>query len=423
MNLSDLLLSFVVRASERTSTAGGTRLTQIQSVHRPLQTWIEQQCRRLSGRMPSKVLARELDDAQVLPILRACLDRCFDGVESVHVNANTGTCLQLRSVQEISGFYRLRYVLLSVCGPGSFSEVEGDELAVIFVLSRLSDAALSDAQFSLAIDHPPESSRQAMHWMAVLLRSVLPETARNLELLARDMPEAARCGFYALPAAAANLHNSLRAGDGDFVRPAPTALYEAWCSSEAGHAVMAVVAAYLMRCYLCAQRLERQLLSFEPTSDWDAESRLLLLARARHLAFTRFALIKNRAVIGTPVLMFYVNVMRRLRLRMFSTELGQLLEHRSSVLEGRNAYLDSTRLRTIQAVLFVATILSLAVGLNAIQMPPFYDANTKNALIRQEFWIVAGTTAVLFALVWGVFNGWRHTRRLWRWLRRQVGST
>ena len=407
--MSDLVLAFALKASERVATEDGRRLTRLEQAAPPLQAWIAKQGLRLRGCQPSVVLGPELARSQVLPVLEACLDRMFQAIESVSVDPTEAPWVSLRHVQGLSGCFQLQHVLLAVCDPASFSGVEGDEAVVCLVLSQ---ALADDAEgqpMALVLDAPPVSTAQAMRWIGALVGAALPQFGDSFEQIADELPPLLRPGFYAIPVApiAQDVASNSSIPGHDFYH---------WRKSPPACAVIALLSAYLLRCFVCAQRLERQLLAFEPGADWDGESRRLLLAHSRLLAFTRFALIKNRAVAGAPVLQFYEQALRRLRLRVLSRDLGSLLGRCGEVLQARNAYLDSSRLRTIEVVLFIASMLSLAIGLNAIQMPPFFDSQTTNALSRLEFWLVIAGTVTIFIAMWGAINGWRHARRLIRWV-------
>ena len=409
--MSDLVLAFTLRASERIATEGGRSLTRLEQTVPQLQKWIVQQCARLRDHRPSVVLASELAQSQVLPVLGACLDGSFHAIESVDIDAAEAPWIALRQVQGLTGTFQLQHVLMAVCDPTSFSEVEGDEVVVCLVLSQGVTEGAAAVSVTLTLDQPPASVTEAMQWICSLAGAALPALGDAFGRIADAVPPLIRPGFYAITVASADVDDAT-------VGSMPSVDFDGWRKSPAGRAVIAVLSAYLLRCFVCAQRLERQLLAFEPSGDWDAESRQLLLARSRHLAFSRFALIKNRGVVGAPMLLFYQQAMHRLRLRPLSIDLGALLGQCSEVLQGRNAYLDSSRLRTIEVVLFVASMLSLAIGLNAIQMPPFFDPQTTNALSRLEFWLVVTGTVALFVAMWGTINGWRHTRRLIRWVNR-----
>ena len=424
--MSDLVLSFSFKVSERLATDGGSKLTRLVGQSDSLIDWKARQLVRLSGHRPSRILEQELTESQILPVLGACLDHTFDAIESVPVDSAAAPRVRLKQVQGLTGSYVLRHVFLGLCDPQSLGGVEGEEVVVSLVLACAApcvsceaarvDVAdpvneVSAASFEMSLDGPPANSRVAMQWIRRLAGSSLPALGDAFASIAALMPEMTRPGFYAIEMASCAA---------DKVSTEMGEVFDCWRTSTSGQAVAALLAGYLLRCYVCAQRLERQLLAFEPAADWDSASRQLLLARGRHLAFTRFSLIKNRAVHGAPVLQFYETALQRLRLRSLSGDLGALMNQCNEVLQGRNAYLDSSRLRTIEVVLFVASILSLAIGLNAIQMPPFYDAQATNALSRLEFWLVVFAIITLFVLMWGTINGWRHTRRMRRWLRKSM---
>lgn len=410
--MSDLVLVFTLRASERIPTHAGLRLTRITPCAPELLAWSRAQRVRLHGQKPSRVLADALDNSTILPVLRGCLDRCFEAVEIKEIARAQGRCIELRHVQGWNGRFRLCQTLLGLSAPYGFSGVEGDEVVVVLILERASSTEVElPEEHEFLLDRPPASGADAARCIFALAAAELPIAFSQA---VEAMPAEVRTGFYSIGVQA------LFSTETSLTMEARALAFDDWRSSPSGSMVAALLAAYLMRCYVCAQRLERQLLDFEPAGDWDLENRRLLLARGRHLALTRFALLKNRAMVDAPVLAYYESVLTRLRIRTLATDLGALLSRCDEVLQAQNTYLDSSRIRTIEAVLFVASALSLAIALNAIQMPPFYDSVTKNALTRTEFWLVTLATAALFGILWGVINGWRHTRRALRWLRSKL---
>lgn len=92
--------------------------------------------------------------------------------------------------------------------------------------------------------------------------------------------------------------------------------------------------------------------------------------------------------------------------------MSELLDEAGKAIDAQNAYTASGRLQAIEVIIFLSTILGLAVGLNAIEMPPFYDQTTANTLGRREFWIVFATVTGIAFIAWGCLTHWRRVKRL-----------
>lgn len=87
-----------------------------------------------------------------------------------------------------------------------------------------------------------------------------------------------------------------------------------------------------------------------------------------------------------------------------------------------NAYVTSARIRSIEIIVFPSTILGLALAVNALQMRPFYDAATENALSRPIFWwVFAGIIGAGFVLR-GVLTQRSRTRKIIHWLKKRRSS-
>lgn len=397
--MSDVVLLLSLRASERSANDAGGRFSQLDVGAPELLAWM----RGLpdgAAVSPSRQHKEALEACEVLPILQKCLDELFDQAIDVPITANIRLKIDRPNVPY--GIYRPERLLACLSGPDSMGGLEGHELTCALVLVRSECPAAMVGAETLLIDRPLRSPVEVASLLARLQWEGCDHMWRKLPCAVASAT--GRAGFYLIGIESGSRSNRM---DG--------AQWDAWRRSPQAHTVSALLGCYLFRCYLSAQRLERSLLTSQTDGDWDVQSRLLLHARSRHLGLMRYALLKNRAEAGAPVLGFYQHLLAVLRLDSMPTALGSLLDLSSQALAARSSYMDSSRFRTIQYVLFVASILSLAVALNAIQMPPFYQAGDKvNALQRREFWYVTAAALAVFVLLWAGFAGWRHGRRLSR---------
>ena len=119
----------------------------------------------------------------------------------------------------------------------------------------------------------------------------------------------------------------------------------------------------------------------------------------------------------SPVLPVFLGCSRIYRLEEQLDNLVGLLDELSKTLETQNSYVTARRLRTIETIIFASTILGLGVALNAIQMPPFYDQTTKNALARTEFWMVFAAVLFMAGVGWGLVTlGQKARLKIGQWL-------
>lgn len=403
--MDDTIVVLSIRATERIHTDGGRAFTRLNPISKALLEWMIWYRRLQGDSTPSSAFSNELDHARVLPVLRASMDQVLGSARNLRLIAHPQLKL---NVPDHRGTFDLRRMLVFASVADSMAAAEGDEMIFALVLRPCEGQAEGVVGSPFCTIGSP--IRDPSDVARLVLQLVAPDDAPSLHgLLPASSGKSAfsRSGFYVLS-----------------VTKVATPIWTEWRMDPQSDVVIAVVSAYLFRSYLCALRLERAMLGFLPNGDWDEESRRLLLARNRQLCILRFGLMKNRAEPNAPILSFFSEALSKFRLRTLSEDLALVVERSEQLLAARTAYADSIRIRTIEAILFVASVLSLAVGLNAIQMPPFFDPNTKNALHRWEFWLVTVSVAGVFVTMWGALTGWRHTRRLLRWgirMWKQVG--
>lgn len=141
------------------------------------------------------------------------------------------------------------------------------------------------------------------------------------------------------------------------------------------------------------------------------EGRAYLLSHQGNVAGMRFALLKNRAKPGSPVLPVFFGLLRKFRLGEQFSNLSFLSEEMQKATQTRESCLANNRLQKIELILFLSAILGLGVGLNAIQMPPFFDAGATKVLLSLTFWIAFGGVIGGSLLIWGGPENWKWARR------------
>lgn len=256
---------------------------------------------------------------------------------------------------------------------------EGEDLVFALLLRPDAGRAGAEGEGALVLGRRPASANAAVEWLR-------------------------QAG--ALPAGAVpRLQDRLRAGFYILAVDAPR--------GERGWIACCCVVAYLFRCYLACQRAERLLADVRSNGDWDTEYRKLLLVRKKLVTVRKNALLKNRAAPDSPLLPCFRAALAALRLQEQADHLGRQVEDSGKVLEAQSLYMAARRIQTIQAIAFASTVLGLAVALNAIQMPPFYEATAVNALHRPVFWIVVAAVVGAGLLAWTAVNHWWRARRLW----------
>ncbi|HVZ42509.1 MAG TPA: hypothetical protein VHA82_01765 [Ramlibacter sp.] len=276
------------------------------------------------------------------------------------------------SADGLQGVFRMGRWAAWRSAPGSLEGTEGDDLIVVIEL----EAACDEAPDEPALLERPTSVGSAL----MLLRSSGVIEGEHA------VSERYRCGFYLVDAPANGL---------------------AW-AAESG------AVAYLFRCYLACQRSERLMLDVRVNGEWDEEFRKLLLVRKKLVALRKCALLKNRAYPGSALIETFRIAFGAFRLQEQIEHLGHLAEETAKVLEAQSLFVAARTLRGIQVIVFASTVLGLAVALNAIQMPPFYDSAATNALARPVFWWVIGVVVGAGIATWLLMSQGYRGRYLWR---------
>ncbi len=178
------------------------------------------------------------------------------------------------------------------------------------------------------------------------------------------------------------------------------------------------IAAYLNYVRLICVRAERQLLQLNFSGNWERESKKLLLVRKRLAIVRRYAELTNRGEPESVLTHAFATFSKTFRLQSQLERLSRAVEEYGRAFDLQNAYIALKRARAIEIILLsslISAVVAVGVGLNTIQMPPFYESTTTNALTRPEFWssLVAAILVVgllAFALV-RLFDWLGHDQR------------
>ena len=270
-------------------------------------------------------------------------------------------------------------------GPAhGLEEVEGDDVLFVVLLKQTTKAA------TFKMHQRPIDPSIAIEQLKLL--GVLPKEFQI------NFTNRFRTGFYVVPS--------------ERMKKEFPGYSDAWVAQAFNQPACAYVAAvsYMFYCYLVCQRIERLLLDTNVNGDWDDELRKILLARKKLLVTKKYALLKNRANPGTELLNQFLAVLPIFRLQEQLDYFSLQIDEVSKALETQSNYLVSTRIRSIEVIIFVSTVLSLAVAINAIQMAPLYDANTTNAFERPILWIVTCSVIGVGIALWATLNNWRRVK-------------
>ncbi|MDI9333476.1 MAG: hypothetical protein QM533_03790 [Cytophagales bacterium] len=150
------------------------------------------------------------------------------------------------------------------------------------------------------------------------------------------------------------------------------------------------ISAYLFLNYLTCLRVERQLLKTSPNQNWDIAYKKSILIQRQLVTIQKFALLKNRITHSSTLLTHFSKLLTAFRITEQHLYLSQLANDVKNLLEAESIYRSTKRIASIQWILFISTVLSLSIAINAIQMKPFYEADTANTLMRPVFWVVIG---------------------------------
>lgn len=380
-----------LRGSERIATTYGSRLDEVthsEPGFAALRAWL------LRRRCDGEILDQLLDSQAATGILRRQIAGMFD---LYGWSPPTREVICAVALDGVSGTFQVVGWSAWHASRDSVEGIEGDDLVFVLGLRRAA------GELTLSLRSRPATPALAVQLLRTL--GVLPEG------LAPSWSSRFRAGFYLVEGDAGTCIEH------DIGDSAELAL-------QPGSWVPALsVIAYLFRCYLVCQRAERLLLAVRANGDWDEEYRKLLLVRKKIASTRKSALLNNRAAPGSALLGCFRRGLAAFRLQEQLDHLVVQAEESVRILEAQSVYIATKRIQSIQAIVFVSTVLGLAIALNAIQMPPFYSATTVNALERPIFWVVICSVAAGGAGLWLVIGTWGRIRRSSRWVRGQIGRS
>ncbi len=358
-------LCISLRGSQRVATGYGARLDRIsQEVagFTGLRGWLNEKATDATG--PG--LEALLVENKATHSFGRQASRMFDGWRHAAI-VDAPPCSL--SVDGIKGTFQVDNATAWRSAAASFESIEGEDILFILELCPV------QAQAATSISSRPVSQDAAV----ALLKNLGVVVDHGRASLGTQF----RPGFYLLPGAQ-------QAGSG---------------------AAGACVVACLFYCYLVCQRIERLLNDVSANGDWDMEYRKLLLIRKKLLAVRKCALLKNRALPGSALLACFLGALTAFRLSEQIEHLAAQADFQAQVLEAHSTYIESRRIKSIETIVFAGTLLSLAVGINAIQMAPFFDQGTTNALLRPIFWVVVAVVGLGGVLLWGSISNWPYCRQ------------
>jgi hypothetical protein len=382
-----IFLCISLRGSERNATLAGKKLDGISNIEPAfnyLKKWLNtkqaEECFEIDGLL-NRQKATAVMGAQFLKI--------FNQSKIIKLDKK---CIQI-DVDGVSGRFEALACSIHYSNFSCLEAVEGDDIVFIILLKKCENKEL------ITINKRPTLQAEAS-----LLLSKLGVLPVNFE---GQFTNRYRSGFYIISDSKLKKENDLYTDD--------------WIMNGLTESTAANMfsVGYMFYCYLVCLRVERLLLDISANGDWDDEYRKLLLARKKLVAVRKSALIKNRAEPESELLMHFKSVIPIFRLEEQLEYLGRQTDETSKVMEEQNNYSSAKRIQSIEIIIFISTILSLAVAINAIQMAPFYDQNTPNALNREIFWIVTGAVIGAGMFLWGMINQWRKTKLMIRWLKRK----
>ena len=385
---SFVLLALSFRGSERVPTEFGGQLDTCRPFDRGYWRILKQFTaggERLETLFPASHAG--LRAAKCTQVMKSRLSSMFEMMYFVAPESERYVRFGLEGV---TGVYRLDHAFVAGSDRLHAGAVEGDDLVFLLFFS-VQEGIEADAVVTL--DRRFESARDSWWFLAQL--GVVAESPEP------RFKDGFRPGFYFIPQQKI------------FRQRSPFKDFGAWIAESRAHRqAVSVVAGYLYYCWLICQRVERLAGSISVNGDWDVESRKLILARKKAVAGRQYAFVKNRAEPDSHILPVFRGISDVLRLGEQLHNVSELLDEAGKAMEAQNAYTASGRLQAIEVIVFLSTILALAVGLNTIQMPPFYDQTTANALGRREFWVVFAIVTGIAFIAWGFLTHWRRVKRL-----------
>jgi hypothetical protein len=372
-NLKFLCLS--LRGSERVATEIGSKLDKVIRIEQPFAAmlkdiWIDQTTSSIEG------LCSSLLESQATSIFSAQFKRLFSKAKEFKPKENLILKIEMDGVN--ATFLVKNFIFLNSTA-FDFDGVEGDDLVVILALK----STLDECHFSILGRYPTQESmfQDFLKWNV------------GFSTPAGKFSESFKPGMYIVDSNLTQFEESTKSH--------------------------ACVTAYYFYSWLVTQRAERNLLFININGDLDNEIRKLILIKKQIVSVRKIGLLKNRAFPGSTLLTHNEECLKVFRLEAQSEYLCSQYEETAKALEMQNSYITSGRIKSIETIIFVSTVLGLGIAINALQMKPFYDANTENALHRPIFWIVLSTIIFGGIFLWGIVNQWRRTRKVIRWLRKK----
>jgi hypothetical protein len=376
---SVIFVCFSIRGSERVATQTGAKLDTIK---RPEKAFVQLQTRLFDTpqcQEQSRSIGNFLLKHRSTAIFENQFKRLFSGARycvpeatplvNIHIDKTTGTYQALTSVFLLS---------TSTC----LDSVEGDDFVAVLALRKTNGVG------SIQLERPSKPGDVVLLLKALKLWPDVGELSFSDNF---------RAGFYIVPADS----SSATAGT----------LTQSALDDESYMVAMCSGTAYFYYCWLVCQRGERNLLAVSANGDWDDEFRKLLLVKKQVIAARKTALLKNRAFPESHLLPHFKSCIDVFRLESQLAYLTEQTDETANALDMQNSYVTSSRIRSIEWIIFLSTILGLAVAVNALQMAPFYDSTTANALERPIFWYVFMVVAAGGLLLWGVLSNWKQARK------------
>ena len=379
-HLTYLCLSF--RGSERVSTDTGARLDTLRHRESAFEALVAGALPAGQAPAMAERARAALMGARSTAIFHAQFGRLFSRARVIDELPDEVITL---NVDRTQGHFRVAAAVLAHSACSDLDGVEGDDLVLVLALRPTAEAPTQHINGRFA-------TQQALHDCLAGWQWAWPRTATPFS-------ERFRPGMYLVPGGPADA----QVPSGELVAQA--------CAT-----------AYFFYCWLVCQRIERNLLAVSVNGDWDEEFRRLLLVKKQVVAARKTALLKNRAFPGSPLLEHIFRCLEVFRLEMQLAYLTEQAEETTKALEMQNAYITSARIKSIEMIVFVSTILGLALAVNALQMKPFYDEATDNALSRPIFWWVFAVIIGAGIVLWGVLTQWSRTRKIVRWLKKRLSS-
>lgn len=376
------------RYSERVVAESGSRLDKVSGMGRrekvQLLATLAQHGRRFSA-----------DDGEFRParftgVMRSLFGAVF-GREMFQFDLPAPGAVVDVAIEGVDRIMQVDDVFACFSASNRAAGVEGDDLVFCIVLRGAGSAGAAPA---FRLDKRPKDCGEAI----ALLAACAPRTAA-LGLRAERFAKLPFPGFYVL---------SDERWQGDFGAGSPGVEH---FDSRESNLILMVVGCYLFYCWLICQRAERLLNQLSFDGDRDLEARKFILTRKKTVSAMRYAHVKNRSEPGSPGLPVFHRIHQSFRLHDQIDNLSTMSEEFQKTITLQESYRDSAQLTNIQWILFIFTILSLGVALNALPVAPFQPMNTKNVLAEKAFWLVFAAMAAVTVLIWMTLHVTRRCRQ------------